>query len=156
MVEEIYKEEFTENDSKSSSENTPKMSEIGPHAADDDRAQEFSQDRTKQDHVQGYGVETFGMVQGGQVDSRRFKAVEPTYHVAEMSRFGGGSVSLTLGLHNSQGHDNVVAMSSEAYNNFSGVDIYENAIPGAELEYVNHGSRQNRISSSQLVHDFVA
>ncbi|XP_024005301.1 BEL1-like homeodomain protein 6 isoform X2 [Eutrema salsugineum] len=158
MVEEIYKEEFTENDSNSSSENTPKMSEIGPGAADDeDRTQDFAQDRNKPDHGHGYGVETCGMVQGDQMDGRRFVTVEPTYHVAEMSRFGGGSgVSLTLGLQNSQGHDNVVAMSSEAYNNFSGVDIYEKAIVGAELEYVNPVSRQNRIGSSQLVHDFVA
>lgn len=158
MVEEIYKEEFTENDSNSSSENTPKICEIGPAANDDDRAQEFSQDRTKQDHGQGYGVETCGMVQGGQVEGGQFMAVEPTYHVAEMSRFGGGSVSLTLGLHNSQRHDhNVVAMSSEPYNNFSGVGIYENAIRGDELEeYVNPRSRQNRMSSSQLIHDFVA
>ena len=77
-------------------------------------------------------------------------------HVADTSRLGRGDVSLTLGLQNSQGQDNVVAMSSEAYNNFSGVDIYENAIPGDEMEYVNPGSRQNRINSSQLVHDFVA
>ncbi|CAA7019880.1 unnamed protein product [Microthlaspi erraticum] len=148
MVEEIYKEEFTENDSNSSSENTPKMSETGPPATADE-------DRTKPDHGHGYGVETCGMVQGDQMDGGRFMAVEPTYHVAEMSRFGGGGVSLTLGLQNSQGRDNVVAMSSEAYNSFPGVDIYENAIPGDELEYVNPGSRQSRISSSQLVHDFV-
>jgi len=155
MVEEIYKEEFTENDSNSSSENTPKMSEIGPVAADDeDRAQEFSQDQTKPDHGHGYGEETRGMVQGSHMDGRRFMAVEPTYHVADMSRLGRGDVSLTLGLQNSQGQDNVVAMSSEAYNNFSGVDIY--AIPGDEMEYLNPGSRQNRINSSQLVHDFVA
>uniref|UniRef100_A0A1J3IM80 BEL1-like homeodomain protein 6 n=1 Tax=Noccaea caerulescens TaxID=107243 RepID=A0A1J3IM80_NOCCA len=157
MVEEIYKEEFTENDSNSSSENTPKMSETGPPAsAEEDRAQEFSEDRTKPDHGHGYGVEACGMVQGDQMDGGRFMAVEPTYHVAEMSRFGGGGVSLTLGLQNPQGHDNVVAMSSEAYNSFSRVDIYENTIPGDELEYVNPGSRQNRMSSSQLVHDFVA
>lgn len=157
MVEEIYKEEFTENDSNSSSENTPKMSEIGPPAAaEEDRAQEFSEDRTKPDHGHGYGVEACGMVQEDQMDGGRFMAVEPTYHVAEMSRFGGGGVSLTLGLQNPQGHDNVVAMSSEAYNSFSRVDIYENTIPGDELEYVNPGSRQNRMSSSQLVHDFVA
>ncbi|AEE86399.1 Homeodomain-like protein [Arabidopsis thaliana] len=157
MVEEIYKEEFTENDSNSSSENTPKMSEIGPVAADDeDRAREFSQDQTKPDHGHGYGEETRGMVQGSHMDGRRFMAVEPTYHVADTSRLGRGDVSLTLGLQNSQGQDNVVAMSSEAYNNFSGVDIYENAIPGDEMEYVNPGSRQNRINSSQLVHDFVA
>ncbi|KAL1215727.1 BEL1-like homeodomain protein 6 [Cardamine amara subsp. amara] len=153
MVEEIYKEEFTENDSNSSSENSPKRSELRPAAADDeDRGQEFSRDRTKPDHGQGYGEETCGMVQGGQMDGGRFMAVEPTYHVAEMSRLGGDGVSLTLGLQNSQGHGNVL----EAYNSISGVDIYENAIPGAELEYVNPGSRQNRISSSQLVHDFVA
>ncbi|XP_010437584.1 PREDICTED: BEL1-like homeodomain protein 6 [Camelina sativa] len=154
MVEEIYKEEFTENDSNSSSENTPKR----PATDDDeDRAQEFSQDHTKQDQGHdGYGEETCGMVQGSQMDSRRFMAVEPTYHVAEMSRLGRGDVSLTLGLQNSNGHDNVTVMSSEAYNNFSGVDIFENAIPGTELEYINPGSRQNRISSSQLVHDFVA
>lgn len=158
MVEEIYKEEFTENDSNSSSENTPKMSESRPANADDeDRAQEFSQDRTKPDHGHGYGEEPCGMVlQGGQMNGGRFMVVEPTYHVAEMSRLGGDGVSLTLGLQNSQGHGNVVAMSSEAYNSFSGVDIYENAIQGAELEYVNPGNRQNRISSSQLVHDFVA
>ncbi|KAG7540368.1 POX domain [Arabidopsis thaliana x Arabidopsis arenosa] len=158
MVEEIYKEEFTENDSNSSSENTPKMSEIGHAAADDeDRAQELSQDQTKPDHGQGYGEESRGMVQGSHMDGRRFMAVEPTYHVADMSRLGRGDVSLTLGLQNSQGHGNVVAMSStEAYSNFSGVDIYENAIPGAEMEYVNPGSRQNQINSSQLVHDFVA
>ncbi|KAF8045694.1 hypothetical protein N665_4540s0004, partial [Sinapis alba] len=155
MVEEIYKEEFTENDSNSSSENTPKMSEVRPVVADDeDRAQEFPQDL---DHGRQYGVETCGMVQGGQMDGGRFMTVEPTYQVAEISRFGGGGgVSLTLGLQNSQGHDHVVAMSSEAYNSFPGVGIYENVIPGAEMEYVNPGSRQNRISSSQLVHDFVA
>ncbi|CAH2076805.1 unnamed protein product [Thlaspi arvense] len=160
MVEEIYKEEFTENDSNSSSENTPKVSEIGPAAAadDQDRALELSQDRTKPDHGHGYGVEACGMVQGDEMDGGRFvSTVEPTYHVAEMSRFGGGGVSLTLGLQNSQRHDaNVVAMSSEAYNSFSEVDNYENAIPGAELEYVNPGSRQNRMHSSELVHDFVA
>lgn len=38
-----------------------------------------------------------------------------------------------------------------SYNSFPGVDIYEHAIPGAELEYVNPGSHQNRIGSSQLV-----
>lgn len=154
MVEEIYKEEFTENDSNSSSESTPKMSEVRPVVADDeDRAQELPQD-----HGHEYGVETCGMVQGGhQMDGGRFITIEPTYHVAEISRFGGGGgVSLTLGLQNSQGHDNVVAMSSEAYNSFPGVDIYGNDIPGAEMEYVNPGSRQNRINSSQMVHDFVA
>ncbi|XP_020874839.1 BEL1-like homeodomain protein 6 isoform X2 [Arabidopsis lyrata subsp. lyrata] len=114
MVEEIYKEEFTENE------------------------------------------ETRGMVQGSHMDGRKFMAVEPTYNVADMSRLGRGDVSLTLGLQNSQGHGTVVAMSSEAAYNFSGVDIYENAIPGAEMEYVNPRSRQNRINSSQLVHDFVA
>ncbi|CAN8276296.1 unnamed protein product [Cochlearia groenlandica] len=147
MVEEIYKEELTENDS--SSENTPKMDEIAHVATDEDRAQ----DRSKTDHGHGYNVEPCGMVQGDQMNGRRFLAVEPTYHVTEMSKFGsgGGGVSLTLGLQN-----NDVAMSSEAYNGFSGVDIYENAIPGAEMEYVNPGNRQNRISSSQLVHDFVA
>ncbi|KAF3527388.1 hypothetical protein DY000_02036573 [Brassica cretica] len=44
--------------------------------------------------------------------------------------------------------------TSEAYKlqtAFPGVDIYEHAIPGAELEYVNPGSHQNRIGSSQLV-----
>lgn len=157
MVEEIYKEEFTENDSNSSSENTPKMSEIGHAAAvDEDRAQELSQDQTKPDHGHKYGEETRGMVQGSHMDGRKFMAVEPTYHVTDMSRLGRGDVSLTLGLQNSQGHGTVVAMSSEAAYNFSGVDIYENAIPGAEMEYVNPRSRQNRINSSQLVHDFVA
>ncbi|KAJ4866613.1 BEL1-like homeodomain protein 6 [Raphanus sativus] len=158
MVEEIYKEEFTENDSNSSSENTPKMSEVRPIVADDeDPAQEFPQDRTKPDHEHGYGVETCGIVQGGhQMDGGRFMTVEPSYHVAEISRFGGGGVSLTLGLQNSQGRENVVAMSSEAYNSFPGVGIYGNVIPGAEMEYVNPESRQNRITSSQLVHDFVA
>ncbi|KAJ0262768.1 BEL1-like homeodomain protein 6 [Hirschfeldia incana] len=153
MVEEIYKEEFTENDFNSSSENTPKTSEVRTVIADnEDRAQEFPQDRTKSD----YGVETCGMFQGGhQMDGRRFMTVEPTYHVAEISRFGGG-VSVTLGLQNSQGHDNVVDMSSEVYNSFPGVGVCENAIPGPELEYVNPGSRQHGISSSQLVHDFVA
>ncbi|CAN7015893.1 unnamed protein product [Brassica rapa subsp. trilocularis] len=154
MVEEIYKEEFTEHDSNSSSDSTPKMSEVRPVVADDeDRAQELPQD-----HGHEYGVETCGMVQGGhQMDGGRFISIEPTYHVAEISRFGGGGgVSLTLGLQNSQGHDNVVAMSSEAYNSFPGVYIYGNVIPGAEMEYVNPGSRQNRINSSVMVHDFVA
>lgn len=134
------------------------MSEVRPIVADDeDPAQEFPQDRTKPDHEHGYGVETCGIVQGGhQMDGGRFMTVEPSYHVAEISRFGGGGVSLTLGLQNSQGRENVVAMSSEAYNSFPGVGIYGNVIPGAEMEYVNPESRQNRITSSQLVHDFVA
>ncbi|KAF3600230.1 hypothetical protein F2Q69_00032875 [Brassica cretica] len=49
-----------------------------------------------------------------------------------------------------------LAVRRTSYNSFPGVDIYEHAIPGAELEYVNPGSHQNRIGSSQLGHDFVS
>ncbi|GMJ12741.1 BEL1-like homeodomain 6 [Hibiscus trionum] len=94
-------------------------------------------------------------------NDRFMKAVNASYHMSELERFGS-SVSLTLGLQHCEdgsmpisggGHQNFVAMRGE--------DMYHPAASsvGAEttdIEYINTGNRQHRFGSSHMLHDFVA
>ncbi|KAL1192298.1 BEL1-like homeodomain protein 7 [Cardamine amara subsp. amara] len=129
MVEEMYKEEFTdaleENGLELSSENTPEIAEI-----------QEQQIESSSNNVHVSGVASNSTVAHG---GDRFMMVR---------RNGSGGMSLTLGIQNSDTHGDV-PMSS-------GIENYENAIPGTDFEYLNSGNRQHRLASSQLLHDFVA
>ncbi|PPD74859.1 hypothetical protein GOBAR_DD28219 [Gossypium barbadense] len=89
--------------------------------------------------------------------SHRFMAASG-YNVSELGRFGSG-VSLTLGLQHYE--DGSISMSGGSHHqNFvamRGDDMY-NHIPTetGDFECMNPSNRQHRLSSSQLLHDFVA
>ncbi|TYI99674.1 hypothetical protein E1A91_A13G033400v1 [Gossypium mustelinum] len=80
------------------------------------------------------------------------------YNVSELGRFGSG-VSLTLGLQHYE--DGSISMSGGSHHqNFvamRGDDMY-NHIPTetGDFECMNPSNRQHRLSSSKLLHDFVA
>ncbi|XP_010548069.1 PREDICTED: BEL1-like homeodomain protein 6 [Tarenaya hassleriana] len=175
MVEEMYKEEFTEvmeNESNSSSENTPKTGgadETRPHS--DDQAQDsITQDKlhgSRADNTfqtgYGQGSDAGGanvfhddpMIHVDQMGSGgRFVATaSSSYNVMEMGRFGSGGgsgVSLTLGLQNSDGRN--AQPVAGGFSGMRGDEIYGSTTHGAEFEYINinPGHRQNRLSHSQL------
>ncbi|KAG7583995.1 Homeobox domain [Arabidopsis suecica] len=134
MVEEMYKEEFTdaleENDPNPSSENTPEITDI------QEKQTECSSNNGRGSSVPSSSIGQSTVARGGD----RFMMV------TDITRIGSGGMSLTLGIQNS---DSDVPMSG-------GIDNYQNTIPGTDLQYFNSRNHQHRLSSSQLLHDFVA
>ncbi|KAG7579344.1 Homeobox KN domain [Arabidopsis thaliana x Arabidopsis arenosa] len=134
MVEEMYKEEFTdaleENDPNLSSENTPEITDI------QEQQTESSSNNGRVSSVPSSSIGQSTVARGGD----RFMMV------TDITRNGSGGMSLTLGIQNS---DSDVPMSG-------GIDNYENTIPGTDLQYLNSRNHQHRLGSSQLLHDFVA
>lgn len=134
MVEEMYKEEFTdaleENDPNPSSENTPEITDI------QEQQTESSSNNGRVSSVPSSSIGQSTVARGGD----RFMMV------TDITRNGSGGMSLTLGIQNS---DSDVPMSG-------GIDNYKNTIPGTDLQYLNSRNHQHRLGSSQLLHDFVA
>ncbi|CAE5984588.1 unnamed protein product [Arabidopsis arenosa] len=134
MVEEMYKEEFTdaleENDPNLSSENTPEITDI------QEQQTESNSNNGRVSSVPSSSIGQSTVARGGD----RFMMV------TDITRNGSGGMSLTLGIQNS---DSDVPMSG-------GIDNYENTIPGTDLQYLNSRNHQHRLGSSQLLHDFVA
>ncbi|XP_010467364.1 PREDICTED: BEL1-like homeodomain protein 7 [Camelina sativa] len=136
MVEEMYKEEFTEaleeNDPNLSSENTPEITEI---------QEQQTESSSNNGHASGVASSSMGqstVAPGGD----RFMMV------TDMTRNGSGGMSLTLGIQNSDARGDV-PMSG-------GIDNYENNISGTNFQYLNSRNHQHRLGSSNLLHDFVA
>lgn len=146
MVEEMYKEEFTdgleENDPNLSSEGTPRITEIQEQQI----ASSSNHEIQKQQNGSSYNHEHASGVAGSSSMVQNTVACGGGGFM--MTRLGSGGVSLTLGIQNSETHG-AVPMSG-------GIDNYENAIPGTDFQYLNSGNRQHRLGPSQLLHDFVA
>nr|VDD35584.1 unnamed protein product [Brassica oleracea] len=133
MVEEIYKEEFTDALKESgptlSSRNTPATTEI----------QEQHQMESSSNNV----VASSSMGQNSVAH-----AGDRFMMVTEMTRHGSGGMSLTLGIKNSDAHSDV-SMSGVINNK-------KNTIPANDFQYLSSGNHQHRRGPSQLFHDFVA
>ncbi|XP_010516766.1 PREDICTED: BEL1-like homeodomain protein 7 [Camelina sativa] len=136
MVEEMYKEEFTEaleeNDPNLSSENTPEITEIQEHQ---------TESSSNNGHASGVASSSMGQ-------STVARGADRFMMVTDMTRKGSGGMSLTLGIQNSDARGDV-PMSG-------GIDNYENNISGTDFQYLNSHNHQHRLGSSKLLHDFVA
>ncbi|KAF3590858.1 hypothetical protein DY000_02021288 [Brassica cretica] len=133
MVEEIYKEEFTdalkESGPNLSSRNTTATTEI----------QEQHQMESSSNNV----VASSSMGQNSVAH-----AGDRFMMVTEMTRHGSGGMSLTLGIKNSDAHSDV-SMSGVINNK-------KNTIPANDFQYLSSGNHQHRLGPSQLFHDFIA
>ncbi|KAG9451862.1 hypothetical protein H6P81_004766 [Aristolochia fimbriata] len=83
------------------------------------------------------------------------------YQMAELGRFGGGGVSLTLGLQHCDGGMTPVSTGPQNFVTMRGDSMYSAADPVVPAESdnfdcLNLTNRQHRFGSSQLLHDFVA
>ncbi|VVA99299.1 unnamed protein product [Arabis nemorensis] len=136
MVEEMYKEEFTdaleENGPNLSSENSPKIAEI-----QEQQMESSSNNR----HISGVASSSMGQNTVAHV-------ADQFMMVTEMTRNSSGGMSLSLGIQNSDARSDV-PMSG-------GIDPYVNTVPGTGFQYLNSGNRQHQLGPSQLLHDFVA
>ncbi|KAF2552037.1 hypothetical protein F2Q68_00033911, partial [Brassica cretica] len=132
MVEEIYKEEFTdalkESGPNLSSRNTTSTTEI----------QEQHQMESSSNNV----------VASSSMGQNSVAHAGDRFMVTEMTRHGSGGMSLTLGIKNSDAHSDV-SMSGVINNK-------KNTIPANDFQYLSSGNHQHRLGPSQLFHDFVA
>ncbi|XP_068651413.1 BEL1-like homeodomain protein 7 [Aristolochia californica] len=83
------------------------------------------------------------------------------YQMAELGRFGGGGVSLTLGLQHCDGGMTPVTAGQQNFVTMRGDSMYSSAAPVSptdsdNFDCLNLANRQHRFGSSQLLHDFVA
>ncbi|EOA30422.1 hypothetical protein CARUB_v10013548mg [Capsella rubella] len=136
MVEEMYKEEFTdsleENDPNLSSENTPEITEI---------QEQQTESSSNNGNVSGLASSSMGQ-------STVARGGAQFMMVSDMTGNGSGGMSLTLGIQNSDARGDV-PMSG-------GIVHYENTISGTDFQYLNSHNHQHRLGSSKLLHDFVA
>lgn len=100
------------------------------------------------------------IVQSDGGSDRFMAAAAAAYHMSEMGRFGSGSgVSLTLGLQHCEG-GTLQPMSGGTHHSFVS-NMYNPAAASmgsetADFDCMDPGNRQQRFSSSHLLHDFVA
>ncbi|XP_010489213.1 PREDICTED: BEL1-like homeodomain protein 7 [Camelina sativa] len=133
MVEEMYKEEFTEaleeNDPNLSSENTPEITEI---------QEQQTESSSNNGHASGVASSNMGQ-------STVARSGDRFMMVTDMTRNGSGGMSLTLGIQNSDARGDV-PMSGR-------IDNHENTISGTDFQYLHSHNHQHRLGSSKLLHD---